>query len=220
MASRCFSRGRPRAQPLCQALRPSPPSIRSLSSRRLPRLHPLLPQPRPWAAGLGIQPTEIPPPHGPVGLHTSRRYTSLTTGSAHRATAPTRRTSRTSSTIPTPSPTGDRRSGHSWDDHDRTVDRERGELDREYPVLGDPESGRGPGSTQSQRIRLLGEGNLLDRVGHIETSTQGTSLRRHRATVHRQGPFPGQPTFLQLQYSQLSILIFNGVVWPHSTSPP
>jgi hypothetical protein len=28
-------------------------------------------------------------------------------------------------------------------------------------------------------------------------------------------PFPGQPTFLQLQYSQLSILIFNGVLWPH-----
>jgi hypothetical protein len=28
-------------------------------------------------------------------------------------------------------------------------------------------------------------------------------------------PFPGEPTFLQLQYSQLSILIFNGVLWPH-----
>ena len=30
-----------------------------------------------------------------------------------------------------------------------------------------------------------------------------------------QGPFPGRPTFLQLQYSQLSILVFNGVLWPH-----
>ena len=30
-----------------------------------------------------------------------------------------------------------------------------------------------------------------------------------------QGPFPGKPTFLQLQYSQLSILVFNGVLWPH-----
>jgi hypothetical protein len=28
-------------------------------------------------------------------------------------------------------------------------------------------------------------------------------------------PFPGHATFLQLQYSQLSILIFNGVLWPH-----
>jgi hypothetical protein len=27
--------------------------------------------------------------------------------------------------------------------------------------------------------------------------------------------FPGVPQFLQLQYSQLSILIFNGVLWPH-----
>ena len=30
-----------------------------------------------------------------------------------------------------------------------------------------------------------------------------------------QGPFPGQATFMQLQYSQLSILIFNNVLWPH-----
>jgi hypothetical protein len=28
-------------------------------------------------------------------------------------------------------------------------------------------------------------------------------------------PFPEHPTFLQLQYSQLSILIFNNVLWPH-----
>ncbi len=28
-------------------------------------------------------------------------------------------------------------------------------------------------------------------------------------------PFPGVPTLLQLQYSQLSILVFNGVLWPH-----
>jgi len=33
--------------------------------------------------------------------------------------------------------------------------------------------------------------------------------------AHPIQPFPGQPTFLQLQYSQLSILIFNGVLWPH-----
>jgi hypothetical protein len=30
-------------------------------------------------------------------------------------------------------------------------------------------------------------------------------------------PFWGQPTFLQLQYSQMVILIFNGVLWPHVT---
>jgi len=27
----------------------------------------------------------------------------------------------------------------------------------------------------------------------------------------------GEPTFLQLQYSQTAILIFNGVLWPHVT---
>jgi hypothetical protein len=32
---------------------------------------------------------------------------------------------------------------------------------------------------------------------------------------HGYGAFPDQPAFLQLQYSQLSILIFNGVLWPH-----
>jgi hypothetical protein len=30
-------------------------------------------------------------------------------------------------------------------------------------------------------------------------------------------PFLGEPTFLQLQYSQTAILIFNGVFWPHVT---
>ncbi len=30
-------------------------------------------------------------------------------------------------------------------------------------------------------------------------------------------PFWGEPTFLQLQYSQMVILIFNGVLWPHVT---
>jgi hypothetical protein len=30
-------------------------------------------------------------------------------------------------------------------------------------------------------------------------------------------PFFGQPTFLQLQYSQLVILVFNNVLWPHVT---
>ncbi len=30
-------------------------------------------------------------------------------------------------------------------------------------------------------------------------------------------PYLGEPTFLQLQYSQTAILIFNGVLWPHVT---
>lgn len=30
-------------------------------------------------------------------------------------------------------------------------------------------------------------------------------------------PFFGQPTFLQLQYSQLVILVFNNILWPHVT---
>jgi hypothetical protein len=30
-------------------------------------------------------------------------------------------------------------------------------------------------------------------------------------------PYLEEPTYLQLQYSQLVILIFNGVLWPHIT---
>ena len=30
-------------------------------------------------------------------------------------------------------------------------------------------------------------------------------------------PFLGEPAFLQLQYSQTVILVFNGVFWPHIT---
>jgi hypothetical protein len=36
-------------------------------------------------------------------------------------------------------------------------------------------------------------------------------------TVQAVEPFFGQPTFLQLQYSQLVILVFNNILWPHVT---
>jgi len=40
----------------------------------------------------------------------------------------------------------------------------------------------------------------------------------HPSTIVQQlEPFFGQPTFLQLQYSQLVILVFNNVLWPHVT---
>jgi hypothetical protein len=35
--------------------------------------------------------------------------------------------------------------------------------------------------------------------------------------AHAIEPYLGEPTFLQLQYSQTAILIFNGVLWPHVT---
>jgi len=35
--------------------------------------------------------------------------------------------------------------------------------------------------------------------------------------LHQIEPYLGEPTYLQLQYSQLVILIFNGVLWPHVT---
>jgi hypothetical protein len=37
------------------------------------------------------------------------------------------------------------------------------------------------------------------------------------AILQQLEPFFGQPTFLQLQYSQLVILVFNNVLWPHVT---
>lgn len=37
------------------------------------------------------------------------------------------------------------------------------------------------------------------------------------STVQQIEPFFGQPTFLQLQYSQLVILVFNNILWPHVT---
>jgi hypothetical protein len=40
---------------------------------------------------------------------------------------------------------------------------------------------------------------------------------QHSSIVRQVEPFFGQPTFLQLQYSQLVILVFNNILWPHVT---
>ena len=40
---------------------------------------------------------------------------------------------------------------------------------------------------------------------------------RPSSVVQQVEPFFGQPTFLQLQYSQLVILVFNNILWPHVT---
>jgi hypothetical protein len=37
------------------------------------------------------------------------------------------------------------------------------------------------------------------------------------SVIQKIEPFFGQPTFLQLQYSQLVILVFNDILWPHVT---
>lgn len=40
---------------------------------------------------------------------------------------------------------------------------------------------------------------------------------KNAAMFQQLEPFSGQPTFLQLQYSQLVILVFNDILWPHVT---
>ena len=83
------------------------------------------------------------------------------------------------------------------------------------PFLGTPNPAQAQKPITSQRVRLFGQGNFLDRVGAHRQPAPGKPTANAPGNGHGHGPFPGQPTFLQLQYSQLSILIFNGVVWPH-----
>jgi len=45
----------------------------------------------------------------------------------------------------------------------------------------------------------------------------GTPDRDLSPVVRQVEPFFGRPTFLQLQYSQLVILVFNNILWPHVT---
>jgi hypothetical protein len=54
----------------------------------------------------------------------------------------------------------------------------------------------------------------VPQAGPAGTAVPGTALP---AAVQQVEPFFGQPTFLQLQYSQLVILDFNDVLWPHVT---
>jgi hypothetical protein len=49
-------------------------------------------------------------------------------------------------------------------------------------------------------------------LGPVEPVDPGLS-----AILQQVEPFYGQPTFLQLQYSQLVILVFNEILWPHVT---
>jgi hypothetical protein len=51
----------------------------------------------------------------------------------------------------------------------------------------------------------------------FEVSPVGPAEAAPSAVVQQVEPFFGQPTFLQLQYSQLAILVFNNILWPHVT---
>ncbi len=60
---------------------------------------------------------------------------------------------------------------------------------------------------------------LAERDGHLELPPVSVErLENNRDDLSRTiEPYLGEPTFLQLQYSQTAILIFNGVLWPHVT---
>ena len=77
-----------------------------------------------------------------------------------------------------------------------------------------------PTEYHPQRLRLLSKRDLLDRVGAQPRSPpiplhtdRGMPARRDRELE----PYWEHSTYLQLQYSQLVILIFNNVLWPHVT---
>jgi hypothetical protein len=62
-------------------------------------------------------------------------------------------------------------------------------------------------------VRIPGEHPLGQRRGGPGQRQEGEGIEALRAIE----PFWDEPTFLQLQYSQVVILIFNGVLWPHVT---
>jgi hypothetical protein len=51
----------------------------------------------------------------------------------------------------------------------------------------------------------------------FEVAPVGPANAAPSAVVRQVEPFFGQPNFLQLQYSQLVILVFNDILWPHVT---
>jgi hypothetical protein len=51
----------------------------------------------------------------------------------------------------------------------------------------------------------------------FEVPPVGPAEAAPSAVVQQVEPFFGQPNFLQLQYSQLVILVFNNILWPHVT---
>ena len=83
------------------------------------------------------------------------------------------------------------------------------------PFLGIPNPAQGQNPTTPNAFVSSARATFWIEWVHIDNPHPGNQPPPGGDNGHGPGFFPGQPTYLQLQYSQLSVLIFNWVLWPH-----
>lgn len=202
---------------------PGPPNIPPIYP--ISELTPFTPEPPPFTPptppppgplGLGIQPTEIPPPDGPGGLHAVPEVYIASDGLGSQSNGP----------YPADfqdfinDPNSVLRNAIAGQNILGTITIE---LSTEnvansignIPFLGIPNPAEAQNPVNPNAFVSSARATFWLEWVHIDNKHPGNKPPTPPGNGHGRGPFPGQPTFLQLQYSQLSILIFNGVVWPH-----
>ena len=87
------------------------------------------------------------------------------------------------------------------------------------PFLGAPKEQQAA-QTGEQRVRPVGAARPSGSSGcALGDREQADAPAADKAPdpAHQVEPYLGEPTYLQLQYSQSVILVFNEVLWPHIT---
>jgi len=168
------------------------------------------------ALGLGIQPTQIPPPGGPGGEHIVPEVDIADdiVGSQSNGPYPPEFQGFIND------PNSVLRNAIAGQNILGTITIE---LSTEnvansignIPFLGIPNPAQAQNPTTPNAFVSSARATFWIEWVHIDDRHPGNAPPVPPGNGHGHGPFPGRPTFLQLQYSQVSILIFNNVVWPH-----
>lgn len=193
---------------------PGPPNIPAVFPiPELPAFNPSA-----GALGLGIQPTDIPPPGGDGAEHVvpEVNVANDTVGSQSNGPYPADFQSfiNDPNSVLRNAITGQNILGTiTIQLSTENVANSIGNI----PFLGIPNPAQAQNPTTPNAFVSSARATFWIEFVHIDNAHPGNKppMPPGNGNGHGQGPFPGQPTFLQLQYSQLSILIFNGVLWPH-----
>jgi len=205
---------------------PTPSTTPVLGPPRIPPIFPIaeLPKfspPSLSALGLGIQPVDIPPPDGDSKEHVVPEVDISKDGAGSQSTGPYPASfqglindpnSMLRAAIAGQDILGTVTIKLSTDGVDDSIGN--------IPFLGtpnpDPTRRQNPTGSVNAFVASASATFWIEwvRMPGAVARVGGTALPTAIAGIE---PFWGQQTFLQLQYSQVVILIFNGVLWPHVT---
>jgi hypothetical protein len=170
--------------------------------------------PNPPVEGLGIQPTELPPPAGTGAEHLVPEVVTACDGAGSQSNGP----------FPAAfqglidDPNSLLRSAIAGQDILGTITIKLqtglGTNLSNIPFLGTPNPAQ-PSNPLNSPNAFVYSSAATFWIEWVRVPNQPAQPKATDPTVQSIEPFWPTETFLQLQYSQVSILIFNGVLWPH-----